>query len=246
VTVDLWIMTATVVAALTTAGLLGVTHAVEPDHVAGISSLTSEHGDARLSALAGACFSLGHVALVVAWLAVAYALFGRTEFPPAVDAVGTVGVGVVLGLLGAAMALGGLRRVVRTGEHDHGDRTHSHPHLGLPLAGPDPADHGHDAVAYLGTGLVGALFTLSPPVSMMVFAATLFPDYGGGVVALAVFAYGVAITATMSAIGAGAGATFGATKEWDGRLHAAAKLVAGVAIAALAGALLLDGVTVLA
>jgi len=236
-------MSTTVVAAVTTAGLLGVTHAVEPDHVAGISSLTSEYGDARLSALVGACFSLGHVALVVAWLALAWLVFGQTSFPPVFDAVGTVGVGVVLGLLGTAMALGGLRRVIRTGEHDHDDRRHSHPHISLP--GMDPADHGHDTVAYLKTGVVGALFTLSPPVSMMVFAATLFPDYGGGVVALAVLTYGVAITATMSAIGAGAGTVFGTTKTWNGRAYAGAKLVAGVAIAALAGSLLLDGVAML-
>ena len=233
-------MSSTVVAALTTAGLLGVTHAVEPDHVAGISSLTSEYGDTRLSALVGACFSLGHVVLVVAWLAIAYAVLGRTEFPPVFDAVGTVGVGVVLGLLGVAMALGGLRAAVRTDEHDHGDRSHSHPHVRLP--GLDPVDHDHDIRAYLQTGLVGALFTLSPPVSMMVFAATLFPDYGGGVVALAVFTYGVAITATMSLVGAGAGTVFGATSELDGRLYGGARTVAGVAVAALAGSLLIDGV----
>jgi hypothetical protein len=238
-------MTATVVAAVTTAGLLGVGHAVEPDHVAGIASLTGEYGDSRLSALAGACFSLGHVALVLAWLAVAWVLLGQTSFPPVFDAVGTVGVGVVLGLLGAALALGGLRGVVRTDEHDHGDGTHSHPHLRLPLPGLDPADHGHDTVAYLRTGVVGALFTLSPPLSMMVFAATLLPDYGVGVVALAVLTYGVAITATMSAIGAGAGAVFAATAGWGGRVHAAAKLLAGVAVVALAGSLLFDGAVLL-
>lgn len=237
-------MTATVAAAVTTAGLLGVTHAVEPDHVAGIASLTGEYGDSRLSALAGACFSLGHVVLVVAWLALAWALLGQTSFPPVFDAVGTVGVGVVLGLLGTAMAVGGLRTVIRTDEHDHGDRRHSHPHLGVALPGVD-GDHRHGTVAYLKTGLVGALFTLSPPVSMMVFAATLYPDYGGGVVALSVLTYGVAITATMSAIGAGAGAVFGTTKTWDERFHAGAKLVAGVAITALAGSLLLDGAVVL-
>ncbi|WP_277540040.1 HoxN/HupN/NixA family nickel/cobalt transporter [Haloarcula laminariae] len=237
-------MSLTVAGALTTAGVLGVTHAIEPDHVAGISSLTSEYGDSRLSALVGACFSLGHVALVVAWLAVAYAVLGQTEFPPVFDAVGTVGVGVVLGLLGATMALGGLRSVVRTDEHDHGDRSHSHPHISLP--GLDPANHAHDTRAYLKTGLVGALFTLSPPVSMMVFAATLFPEYGVGVVGLAVLTYGVAITATMSAIGAGAGAVFGTARQWSGRVHAGAKLVAGVAIAALAGSLLVDGVALVA
>jgi hypothetical protein len=233
-------MSTTVVAALVTAGALGVTHAVEPDHVAGISSLTGEYGDSRLSALAGACFSLGHVALVVAWLVVAAVVLDRTGFPPVYDAVGTVGAGLVLGALGAGMTVGGLRTVVRTDEHDHGDVTHSHPHLSLPLLGGDGSDHDHGAVAYLKTGLVGALFTLSPPVSMLVFATTLLPDYGGGVVALAVVAYAVTITATMSLLGASAGALFALANDRGYTVHGAARVVAGVAVTALAGSLLLD------
>ncbi|MFB6302530.1 MAG: hypothetical protein ABEH78_06685 [Haloferacaceae archaeon] len=230
-------MSTTVLAALATAGALGVTHAVEPDHVAGISSVTGEYGDSRLSALAGACFSLGHVALVVAWLAVAAVVLGETEFPPVYDAAGTVGAGLVLGILGAGMALGGLRTVVRTDEHDHGDVTHSHPHVRWPLLGDD---HAHGVVAYLKTGLVGALFTLSPPVSMLAFAAALLPDYGASVVALAVVAYAVTITATMSLLGAGAGALFGLLRDRGRTVHGAARIVAGVAITTLAGSLLLD------
>jgi len=46
-----------------------VTHAIEPDHVAGTASLTGRYGDPRHSAVVGACFSAGHVGLVV-WLAV--------------------------------------------------------------------------------------------------------------------------------------------------------------------------------
>ena len=230
-------MTASVTAALVTAGVLGVTHAIEPDHVAGISSLTSEYGDSRLSALAGACFSLGHVALVVAWLAVGYLLLGQTEFDAVFDAVGTLGVGLVLGLLGASMAVGGLRRVVRTDEHDHGDHSHSHPHVHLPVPGFD--GHDHDTVSYLKTGLVGALLTLSPPVSMIVFSSTLVPDYGATVVAMAVVTYGVTITVTMSLLGAGAGALFGLTRERGVAFHGAAQLVAGLAIVGLAVSLLL-------
>jgi len=237
-------MTGTVLAALATAGALGVTHALEPDHVAGISSLTSEYGDSRLSALAGACFSLGHVVLVVAWLAVAYALLGRTEFPSVYDTVGTVGVGLLLGVFGAAMALSGLRRVVRSDEHSHGEVTHSHAHVHLPVPGFDSHDHGHDARSYLKTGVVGALFTLSPPVSMIVFASTLLPDYGPGVVGLAVLAYTVTITATMSALGAGAGALFGLTRERNATFHGAAQSVAGLAVTALALFLLVDAVPV--
>lgn len=239
-------MSATVLGALATAGLLGVTHAVEPDHVAGISSLTGDYGDSRLSALAGACFSVGHVALVAAWLAIGYALLGRTEFPAAFDALGTVGVGVVLGVLGAAMAAGGLRRIIRTGEHGHSDGSRGHSHVRLPLPGSGSRERDHGALPYLKTGLVGALFTLSPPVSMIVFASTLLPDYGAAVVALAVLAYGVAITVTMSLLGAGAGALFGLTRERSGRFYGIARVVAGVAVTALAAALLLDGATAVA
>jgi hypothetical protein len=237
-------MSTTVVAALATAGALGITHAIEPDHVAGISSLTSEYGDSRLSALVGVCFSLGHVALVVAWLGGAYLLLGRTEFPAVYDTVGTLGVGIVLGVLGGAMAVGGLRRVVRSDEHDHDDHTHSHPHVHLPVPGFDAHTHDHDTVSYLKTGLVGALFTLSPPVSMIVFSSTLLPDYGPSVVALAVVAYAATITATMGLVGAGAGALFGLTTERGRTLHGGAQFVAGVVVVGLAVSLLTDATAV--
>lgn len=238
-------MSTTVTAALVTAGVLGVTHAIEPDHVAGISSLTSEYGDSRLSALAGACFSLGHVALVVAWLVIASVLLKRTEFQAVYDAVGTIGVGVILGILGGTMAVGGLRRVVRTDEHDHDDRTHSHPHIQLPLTGGGPHEHDHDTVSYLKTGLIGALFTLSPPISMIVFSATLLPNYAPTIVGLAVLTYAVTITATMSALGAGAGALFGLVKGRSLAVHGAAQMVAGIVIVGLGVVLLSDAVTLL-
>lgn len=233
-------MSGTVTTALATAGVLGITHAIEPDHVAGISSLTAGYGDSRLSALAGACFSLGHVTLVVVWLVVASLLLGRTDIPPLYDRLGTVGAGVLLGLLGVAMAVTGIRRVLRTDPHTHGEVTHSHPHLHLPLPGIDSHDHAHDARSYLKTGLVGALFTLSPPVSMLVFAATLLPGAGPGVVSLAVLTYAVGIIATMSLLGAGVGAAFGRLGEHSATVHGGAQAVAGGAVVALAMLLLAD------
>jgi len=235
----------TVVGALATAGLLGVTHALEPDHVAGISSLTSEYGHSRLSALVGACFSIGHVMLVAAWLTVAYLLLGRTEFPPVMESIGTVGVGILLSVFGAAMAISGLRRVIRVDQHNHSEETHTHPHVHLPLPGFDSHNHGHDTASYLKTGLVGALFTLSPPVSMIIFSSTLLPDYGVTVIAMAVAAYGLTITATMSLLGAGAGALFALTQQRSGRVHGVAKAVAGTAIVGLAISLLLETASVL-
>jgi len=274
-------MSATLAGALATAGILGVTHAIEPDHVAGISSVTSTYADSRLSALVGACFSLGHVALVVVWLTGGYLLLGRTEFPAVFDAVGTLGVALLLGALGGAMAVGGLRSIRHTHAHEHDGEVHAHSHFHLPLIGSDhdhtdgdragtdhahgpeththraadyefartvtddtdgdadhgrgviPHAHGHGVGSYLKTGLVGALFTLSPPVSMILFASSLFPDYGASAVALAVVAYAVSITLTMSAIGAGVGTLFGVTAV-SPRVHAGARVLGGLAVVVFA------------
>jgi len=239
------VVTATLVGALVTASVLGVTHAVEPDHVAGIASLTGRFGDARLSALVGVCFSLGHVALVVGWLGVGSVLLRQTTFPPAFDIVGSAGVAIVLGLLGTTLAVGGLRRLrhAHTHEHDGTVRTHAHVHLPL-LGGHDPAthdadathdhdptthDHDHTVRAYLKTGLAGALFTLSPPLSMIAFSSTLFsadPD----LVVVAVVVYAVSITVTMSALGAGAGAVFERTSRTNRRVHGGVQALAGVLV----------------
>ncbi|MFB6171285.1 MAG: hypothetical protein ABEJ23_02045 [Haloarculaceae archaeon] len=235
-------MSGSVAGALVAAGALGVTHAIEPDHVAGIASLTSRDGDARLSALVGACFSVGHVALVVAWLGAGWLLVdGLSLSPGSLPGAGLPGrtlLAAILGTLGVLTAVGGLRSVVRAhaSEHAH-DEAAGTPHLHLPVLGARPApDHGHGVRTYLATGVVGALFTLSPPASMLAFASTLFPAYGGRVVALAVAVYAVGITATMSAIGAGAGAVFGAAAG-DARLHGAVRVLAGVAVAGVAASL---------
>jgi hypothetical protein len=243
-------MSTTLLGALVTAGVLGLTHAIEPDHVAGISSLTSEYRDSRLSAMVGACFSLGHVLLVVLWLSTAYLLIDSVSFDPIFAAAGTVGVGVVLGALGAAMVAGGLRAVLATDEHEHHGVTHRHLHLHLPRllgvggrAGDGHThDHGHGPIAYLKTGVVGALFTLSPPVSMIVFSSTLLSTSGPTVVSLAVVTYAVAITATMSLVGAGTGALFDLTHERGPTVYGVVQVVAGVAVAVLAGSLLLEAV----
>jgi hypothetical protein len=243
-------MSTTLMGALVTAGVFGLTHAVEPDHVAGISSLTSEYRDSRLAAMVGACFSLGHVLLVVLWLSVAYLLVDSVTFDPIFAAAGTVGVGVVLGVLGATMVAGGLWTVLTTDEHDHHDVTHSHLHLHLPrLPGSDGQteanhthEHGHGAIAYLKTGIVGALFTLSPPVSMIVFSSTLLSTSGPTIVSLAVVTYGIAITATMSLVGAGTGVLFDFTHERGPTVYGVVQVVAGLAVAVLAGSLLVEAV----
>jgi hypothetical protein len=233
-------VTTSLAAGLTIAGILGITHAIEPDHVAGISALTSEYADSRLSMVAGACFALGHVGLVVCWVALGYLLLGQTSFPAAFETIGSVGVGILLGLLGAAMAVRGIRRVLHSHPHEHADRVHRHPHLHL-LPGRDGHGHEHGVRQFLKTGAVGALFTLSPPLSMIAFASTLVPSYGPNAVALAVGVYAVAITGTMGLLGAGVGLAFGFLDELGDRPCAACQMLAGVGLAALSVSVLSGG-----
>lgn len=215
---------------LTTAGVLGVTHALEPDHVAGIYSSTGQYGDSRLSALAGVCFSLGHVALVVCWLVVAYLLLGVTTFPPVLDTLGSLAVVVVLGVLGAVLTVRGVRATMCT--HAREDHGQTEPHLHLPLVGHSH-DHGHTTRAYLKTGVVGALFTLSPPASMIAFSATILPEFGPAVVGGAAAAYAAGITLTMGTIGAGAGGLSGRLQA-NPRLYGVTRAVAGLLVLAVA------------
>lgn len=261
-------MTATLVGALVTAGVLGATHAIEPDHVAGISSLSGRYDDTRLSALVGVCFSAGHVALVVAWLAVAYLVLGQTSFPEVLNTLGTLAITVLLAAFGVFLTVQGYRAAARAhtpadhggdGKHTHqNERDNSHqpgqghshdhdlrpeavdPHFRLPLV--DGHSHDHTTRAYLKTGLVGALFTLSPPLSMMAFAGTLLPTYGFGVVALAVLTYAASIALTMGVVGAGVGTAFQLLGR-NRRAYAAARVVTGVGVTGFAVVVFADTLT---
>lgn len=247
---------------LLTAGVLGVTHGIEPDHVAGVAALTHEAGSARLSAVAGACFAAGHVTLVVLWVGIAYLFLDVTAFPSGLESFGLVVVGAVLALLSLVLGVVGARKLLHRHEHDHGERRpHAHLHLHLPSTlrpggdrrrerdeggDDDPGtrghahdrnavhghehEHEHTVAEFLKLGVVGALFTLSPPLSMIAFVSLTLAEADMLGTALVVATYAAGITATMTAVGGGAGALFGATKARGARAHAAAQLVTAAAV----------------
>ena len=233
---------------LVSAGVLGVTHGIEPDHVAGITALTHEAGDPKLSALVGACFAIGHAMLVVLWIAIATVVFEATSFPPLLEQVGLLVVGVVLALLSLYLGLSGTRRLLHRHEHEHGDGVHAHVHAHIPISTHDhSAEHGahtheHGVFEYLKIGTVGALFTLSPPVSMIAFISVVMSKQGGGLVFLTVAAYTIAIVSTMAVIGGGAGSLFNATKRRGETYHATFQLVAAGLVFVVAVYLLLGAV----
>ncbi|MDH5019655.1 hypothetical protein [Halobacterium rubrum] len=228
---------ATGIGILGAAAVLGVTHALEPDHAAGISALTSETDRWTHAAFVGGSFAVGHVAVVVAWVAV-LGLLGAaaSSVPGAVDELGTLVAGGILLVVAAVLAATGAHRL-RAGGDDEQDADGERGIAGRLLARAQAHLHSHEhetRADYLRTGVVGSLFALSPPVSMLALVSAVLPSAGLSTTAASVGVYAVAITATMSLVGTGLGSAFAAARRRSRRTHAALELCASGAVFAFA------------
>lgn len=232
-----------IIGVLATSAVLGVTHGIEPDHIAGISALTHEASSAKLSAIVGTCFAVGHMLLVVLWVAVVYWILGTTSFPRVFETVGLVVVGIVLVLLGGVLGITGMQKLLHCHGHSHSDTEyHAHYHVHVPgplrrlnVFGTDEHSHEHTLGEYLKISIVGALFTLSPPLSMIAFLSVFLPSSHSGLMVPVVVTYGVAITLTMTLIGGGVGTFFRLTRAKDEAIHAASQVGAAALISLLGG-----------
>ena len=99
--------------------LLGVRHALEPDHLAAVSTLVTEERSSMKAALLGACWGLGHTAALVAVGVVLVLL--RAEMPPRIADLFELSVALMLiGL--------GLRAIVQAGRQGPAGPVHAHHH----------------------------------------------------------------------------------------------------------------------
>jgi sulfite exporter TauE/SafE len=124
--------------------LLGMRHALEPDHLAAVSTLVTRQRNPRAGAVVGAAWGLGHT---IALLAVAVLLhLLQAQLPPALASAFELCVAVMLIALGVrsvqrALALGtGGPRFTHHHGHGHG---HAHGHAHLVHSHHGHADHVH-------------------------------------------------------------------------------------------------------
>lgn len=238
-----------------TALVLGVTHGLEPDHVAGITALTQDAASPKLSALVGGIFGFGHAVLVAVWIVVAYVLLDTTNFPAHLEQFGLLIVAITLAVLSLYLGVTGLRRLVHRHPHEHGSDRHAHYHLHLPFVdrseghadAPDghvAHDHEHTVGEYLKIGVVGALFTLSPPVSMLAFISVTMADNTPGLIGGVLAVYTVAIVATLAVVGAGAGTVVTVLKDRGERIHATFQVLVSTVVLVIAVDLLSQSVGV--
>jgi len=109
--------------------VLGVRHALDPDHLVAVSTIVSQQGGLRRSALVGSFWGLGHSSSLL--LAGGALLALKLSIPPAVTAALEAVVALMLMLLGGAAirsALKGFRLHAHRHTHDGVEHVHVHAH----------------------------------------------------------------------------------------------------------------------
>jgi hypothetical protein len=110
--------------------LLGMRHALEPDHLAAVSTLVGGERSGYRATLLGACWGLGHtMALLIVGLVLVVL---RAEMPPGLANAFEIAVAVML----IALGVRAIAKAVRLGSngppHLHRHRWTIHQHSGLP------------------------------------------------------------------------------------------------------------------
>jgi hypothetical protein len=163
--------------------LLGMRHALEPDHLAAVSTLVTSERSPVKAAWLGACWGIGHTLALVAIGAVLVVL--RSGLPPLASdlfelavALMLVGLGLRAIFLAARQGMSGPTRV-----HQHGRLVHVHP--GVPA-------HVHIGRWTLARRplLVGAVHGLAGSGALTALVLTTLPSTAARLIYMGLFGLG--------------------------------------------------------
>jgi ABC-type nickel/cobalt efflux system permease component RcnA len=180
--------------------VLGLRHALDPDHVVAVTTLASQRAGLRRTSLVGAFWGAGHALSL--GLAGGLILVLRVTVSPGVSDVLESMVGVMLVLLGGVALRRALRLRVHAHPHAHDGTTHVHLHAHH-AAAQEVHQHPHLLQGGLRPFLVGLVHGLAGSAGLALLALGAAPTLGAGLVYLAVFAVGTVagmllLTALMS------------------------------------------------
>lgn len=171
-------MDASIFPALGLGFLLGLTHALDADHVAAVGTLVSETAGLRRSSLLGASWGVGHSASLLAAGLLVLGL--RLAIPPGLSAAAELAVGFMLVGLGAHAIWSVLReKRLHWHVHEHGGARHLHLHA-HGVSDRATHDHVHPFPLQRRPFLIGCLHGLagSGPLTLLVLGTLSSPLAG--------------------------------------------------------------------
>jgi ABC-type nickel/cobalt efflux system permease component RcnA len=158
--------------------VLGLRHALDPDHVVAVTTLVSERSSLRRASVVGASWGLGHAAALL--LCGGAVLVLKLSLPAGLEAALEAAVAAMLIALGSLAVRAALRYRLHAHAHAHEGREHVHFHA-------HPAGDGHGVHAHrhpLGEGvkpfLVGAVHGLAGSGALALLALGAAPSLPAG------------------------------------------------------------------
>lgn len=168
--------------------MLGLRHALEPDHVVAVSTIVSRNASVLRSSLAGTLWGLGHTASLLICGSVVLAL--RLSIPDNFVAFAETGVAVMLVVLG----VNALRQWVKSSKvhvhfHTHDGRRHIHFHI---HRATEAAVHDHRHLSEIGlrSFFIGMVHGLAGSGALMVVVAAAVPSFAAGLIYILLFGLG--------------------------------------------------------
>lgn len=160
-------MTPQLLATLALGFFLGMSHALDADHVVAVSTMVSQCRSLRRSSLVGIAWGLGHTAtlFLVGILIVLFRVRIPGRLAPSMEFL----VGILLVALGASVVRGYLREKVHAHAHRHGDRIHFHFHF---HAAEADHEHAHHLPGLPQSVLVGMVHGLAGSAALMLLVLT--------------------------------------------------------------------------
>lgn len=141
---------------------LGLSHAIDPDHLVAVSTLVSSQPTLRRASLVGTLWGLGHTTtlFLVGLFVVGFKVAIPSHLAISMECV----VGIVLVSLGVSVLGKHLRRPVHAHEHIHGQILHRHFHS---HAVGEGHDHAHSVRRLRTSFLVGTVHGLAGSAALM-------------------------------------------------------------------------------
>jgi ABC-type nickel/cobalt efflux system permease component RcnA len=182
--------------ALAVALLLGLRHATDPDHLTAVSTLvmSDDERGARKAARLGAAWGLGHAATLFA-LGAPVVLLG-SHLPDWLQRCFELAVGAVIVALALRLLARWRRGYFHVHEHAHGEVTHAHPHVHETNTHPHAHEHRHAPRTPLAAFGIGLIHGAGGSAGVAVLLVAAVPGTGAALAALAVLAFGTALSMT--------------------------------------------------
>ncbi len=168
--------------------VLGLRHALDPDHLIAVSTFVGEHSSVKRSSLVGTFWGLGHTASLLV-VGVTIIVF-RLRIPESVALWMEFAVALMLIMLGLKSVLKPLRGwKVHVHRHTHDGSTHIHVHM---HRRGEEHSHQHRHLMRLGSRpfFVGMVHGLAGSAALMILVLATIPSAIAGLVYIAIFGLG--------------------------------------------------------